>query len=119
MVEVVNKLIRISRRLVHALGHDPSPTEMPKQMDIPEAKVCKALKIMRLPVSLEMPIAVGGDCHLGDLIEDRGTVSPAESAISDGLRQQTQHALRSLTLREEKVLRMRASGWTMARSGLR
>jgi RNA polymerase primary sigma factor len=66
-------------------------------MDIPEAKVRKALKIMCLPVSLETPIGVEGDCHLGDLIEDRGTVSPAESAISDDLRLQTQHALRSLT----------------------
>jgi RNA polymerase primary sigma factor len=107
MIEVVNKLIRISRRLVQSLGREPSPTEIAKQMDIPEAKVRKALKIMRLPVSLETPIGTEGDGHLGDLIEDQGTVSPAESAISDDLRQQTQHALRSLTLREEKVLRMR------------
>ncbi|HJT72197.1 MAG TPA: RNA polymerase sigma factor RpoD [Terriglobales bacterium] len=107
MIEVVNKLIRISRRLVQTLGREPTPSEIARQMDIPEAKVRKALKIMRVPVSLETPIGVEGDCHLGDLIEDRGTVSPAESAISDDLRLQTQHALRGLTLREERVLRMR------------
>jgi RNA polymerase primary sigma factor len=107
MIEVVNKLIRISRRLVQAQGREPTPTEIAKQMDIPEAKVRKVLKIMRLPVSLETPIGVEGDCHLGELIEDHSTVSPAESAISGDLKQQTQHALRSLTPREEKVLRMR------------
>jgi RNA polymerase primary sigma factor len=107
MIEVVNKLIRISRRLVQTLGREPTPSEIARQMDIPEAKVRKALKIMLVPVSLETPIGVEGDCHLGDLIEDRGTVSPAESAISDDLRLQAQHALRGLTLREERVLRMR------------
>ena len=107
MIEVVNKSIRISRQLVQAMGREPTPTEIAKQMDIPAAKVRKALKIMRLPVSLETPIGVDGECHLGELIEDHSTVSPAESAISGDLRQQTQHALRSLTPREEKVLRMR------------
>jgi RNA polymerase primary sigma factor len=107
MIEVVNKLIRISRRLVQALGREPTPTEIAKQMDIPEAKVRKALKIMRLPVSLETPIGVDGESHLGALIEDHSTVSPAESAISSDLREHTQYALRSLTPREEKVLRMR------------
>lgn len=107
MIEVVNKLIRISRRLVQAQGRDPTPTEIAKQMDIPEAKVRKALSIMRLPVSLETPIGLEGDCHLGEFIEDHSTVSPAEFAISGDLRQQTQLALRSLTPREEKVLRMR------------
>jgi RNA polymerase primary sigma factor len=107
MIEVVNKLIRISRRLVQAQGREPTPTEIAQQMDIPEAKVRKALKIMRLPVSLETPIGAEGDCHLGELIEDHSTVSPAEFVISGDLRQQTQHALRSLTTREEKVLRMR------------
>lgn len=107
MIEVVNKLVRISRRLVLTLGREPTPTEIAKQMDIPEAKVRKALKIMRLPVSLETPIGVDGDGHLGDLIEDHSIVSAAESVISDDLREQTQYALRSLTAREEKVLRMR------------
>jgi RNA polymerase primary sigma factor len=107
MIEVVNKLIRLSRRLVQTLGREPTPSEIARQMDIPEAKVRKALKIMRVPVSLETPIGVEGDCHLGDLIEDRGTVSPAESAFTGDLRQQTEHALRGLTLREERVLRMR------------
>lgn len=107
MIEVVNKLIRISRRLVQTLGREPTPTEIAKQMDIPEAKVRKALKIMRQPVSLETPIGFDGDCRLGELIEDHSTVSPAESAINGDLRLQTQHALRGLTSREEKVLRMR------------
>ena len=107
LFEVVNKLIRISRRFVQAQGREPTPTEIAKQMDIPEAKVRKALKIMQQPVSLETPIGLDGDSHLGELIEDHSAVSPAEVAISGDLRRQTQHALRSLTPREEKVLRMR------------
>ena len=107
MIEVVNKLIRTSRRLVQALGREPTPTEIAKQMDIPEAKVRKAMKIMRLPVSLETPIGVEGDCHLGELIVDQTAISPAEAVMSGNLKERTEHVLRSLTPREEKVLRMR------------
>src|SRR5262249_20538092 len=85
MTEVVNKLIRTSRRLVQSLGRQPTSTEIAKQMDIPEGKVRHALKIMRTPISLETPIGVEADSHLGDLIEDRAVVSPAESVINANL----------------------------------
>jgi RNA polymerase primary sigma factor len=107
MTEVVNKLIRTSRRLVQSLGREPTSTEIAKQMDIPEGKVRHALKIMRTPVSLETPIGVEGDSHLGDLIEDRASVSPADSVIETNLRERTARILRTLSPREEKVLRMR------------
>jgi RNA polymerase primary sigma factor len=107
MNEIVNKLIRTSRQLVQALGHEPTANEIAKQMDIPEAKVRKVLKIMRAPVSLETPIGVEADSHLGDLIEDRTSVSPAESAINLNVREQTERVLRTLSPREEKIVRMR------------
>ena len=78
-----------------------------KQMDIPEWKVRKALKIMRVPVSLETPIGEEGDSHLGDLIEDRTAVSPAEAVIGVNLKERAELVLRTLSPREEKVLRMR------------
>jgi RNA polymerase primary sigma factor len=81
MNEVVNRLIRTSRGLVQALGREPTSAEIAKQMDIPQAKVCKVLKIMRSPISLEMPIGSEGH-HIGDLIEDRTAVSPAEAVIN-------------------------------------
>jgi RNA polymerase primary sigma factor len=107
MIEIVNKLIRTSRQLVQVLGHEPTANEIAKQMDIPEAKVRKVLKIMRTPVSLETPIGEEGDSHLGDLIEDRASVSPAESVIQGNLREQTERVLRTLSPREEKIVRMR------------
>jgi RNA polymerase primary sigma factor len=107
MTEVVNKLIHTSRRLVQSLGREPTSAEIAKQMDIPEGKVRHALKIMRTPVSLETPIGIEGDSHLGDLIEDRASVSPADSVIETNLRERTARVLRTLSPREEKVLRMR------------
>ena len=107
MTEVVNKLIRTSRLLVQSLGREPTSTEIAKQMDIPEGRVRYALKIMRTPVSLETPIGVEGDSRLGDLIEDRASVSPADSVIETNLRERTARVLRTLSPREEKVLRMR------------
>jgi RNA polymerase primary sigma factor len=107
MTEVVNKLIRTSRLLVQSLGREPTSTEIAKQMDIPEARVRYAIKIMRTPVSLETPIGVEGDSRLGDLIEDRASVSPAESVIDTNVRERTAQVLRTLTAREERVLRMR------------
>ena len=76
-------------------------------MDIPQAKVRKALKIMRVPISLETPIGEEGDSHLSDLIEDRTRVSPAEAVINVSLKERTAHVLRTLSPREEKILRMR------------
>ena len=107
MIEVVNKLIRTSRQLVQALGHEPTSAEIAKQMDIPEAMVRKVLKIMRTPISLETPIGEEGDSHLGDLIEDRAGISPAEAVINVNLKERTEHVLRTLSPREEKIIRMR------------
>jgi RNA polymerase primary sigma factor len=107
MIEVVNKLIRTSRQLVQVLGREPSSAEIAKQMDIPEAKVRKALKIMRVPISLETPIGEEGDSHLGDLIEDQSSVSPSDAVIHGNLQERTAKVLRTLSPREEKILRMR------------
>ncbi len=107
MNEIVNKLIRTSRQLVQAQGREPTANEIARQMDVPEAKIRKILKIMRTPVSLETPIGTEADSHLGDLIEDRASVSPAQSAINLNVREQTERVLRTLSPREEKIVRMR------------
>jgi RNA polymerase primary sigma factor len=107
MIEIVNKLIRTSRQLVQVLGREPTSAEIAKQMDIPEAKVRKVLKIMRVPISLETPIGEDGDSHLSDLIEDRTEISPAEAVMSVNLKERTAHVLRTLSPREEKIIRMR------------
>jgi RNA polymerase primary sigma factor len=107
MVEIVNKLIRTSQQLLQVLGREPSSEEIAKRMDIPVAKVRKVLKIRQVPVSLETPMGDSGDSHLGELIEDRGVISPAEAVITANLKEQTANVLRTLTLREEKVIKMR------------
>jgi RNA polymerase primary sigma factor len=107
MIEVVNKLIRTTRQLVQASGHEPTSAEIAKQMDIPEAMVRKVRKIMRVPISLETPIGEEGDSHLGDLIEDRTKMSPAEAVLNVNLKERTAHVLRTLSPREEKIIRMR------------
>ena len=107
MIEVVNKLIRTTRQLVQALGHEPTSAEIAKQMDIPEAMVRKVLKIMRTPISLETPIGEGGDSQLSDLIEDRAGISPADAVIHVNLKERTEHVLRTLSPREEKIIQMR------------
>ena len=107
MIEVVNKLVRISRQLVQKLGREPSSAEIAQQMDIPEAKVRKVRKIMRVPISLETPIGEDGDLHFGDLIEDQAQVSPAEAVINANCADGTARILRTLGAREEKIIRMR------------
>jgi RNA polymerase primary sigma factor len=107
MVESVNKLIRVSRQLVQELGREPRSAEIAKQMDIPEAKVRRVLKIMQVPISLETPIGEEGDFHLSDLIENRAVVSPAQAIINVDLKEQTAHVLHTLTRREEKIMKMR------------
>jgi RNA polymerase primary sigma factor len=107
MVEIVNKLIRISRQLVLELGREPTSDEIAKRMDIPVAKVRKVLKIRQAPISLEMPIGEEGDTHLGEFIEDRAAISPAEAVINVDLKDQTANMLRTLTPREEKIIKMR------------
>jgi RNA polymerase primary sigma factor len=107
MIEIVNKLVRTSRQLVQSLGREPTSSEIAQQMDIPEAKVRKVLKIMRVPISLETPIGEEKDSHLSDLIEDRAQISPAEAVINGNVRERTAHVLRTLNPREEKIIRMR------------
>ncbi len=107
MIETINKLIRTSRQLVQELGREPTSEEIAKRMDIPVAKVRKVLKIAQEPISLETPIGEEEDSHLGDFIEDRAVVSPAEAVINVNLKEQTAHVLRTLTAREEKVIKMR------------
>jgi RNA polymerase primary sigma factor len=107
MIEIVNKLVRISRQLVQKLGREPTSAEIAQQMDIPEAQVRKVRKIMRVPISLETPIGEEGDSRLGDLIEDRAQVSPAEAVINVNREDRTAQVLRTLSAREEKIIRMR------------
>jgi RNA polymerase primary sigma factor len=107
MVEIVNKLSRTSRQLVQGLGREPSLDEIAKRMDIPVAKVRKVLKIRQSPIPLETPIGEERDTHLGELIEDRAAISPAEAVIKVDLKDQTANMLRTLTPREEKIIKMR------------
>jgi RNA polymerase primary sigma factor len=107
MFEIVIKLFRTSQQLVQVLGREPSAEEIAKRMDIPVAKVRKVLKIRQVPISLETPIGEEGDSHLGELIEDRAVISPAEAVINVNLKEQTANVLRTLTPREEKIIKMR------------
>ena len=107
MVEIVNKLIRISRQLVQELGREPTSEEIAKRMDIPVAKVRKVLRIRQAPISLETPIGEEGDTILGEFIKDRAAISPAEAVINVDLKDQTANMLRTLTPREEKIIKMR------------
>jgi RNA polymerase primary sigma factor len=107
MIETINKLIRTSRQLVQELGREPTSEEIAKRMDIPVAKVRKVLKIAQEPISLETPIGEEEDSHMGDFIEDRQAVSPSEAVISVNLKEYTSQVLRTLTPREERVIKMR------------
>jgi len=107
MIETINKLIRTSRALVQELGREPTSEEIAKRMDIPVSKVRKVLKIAQEPISLETPIGEEEDSHLGDFIEDRSAISPSEAVINLDLREQTESVLKSLTPREERVIKMR------------
>jgi RNA polymerase primary sigma factor len=107
MIETINKLIRTSRYLVQELGREPTPEEIAEKMELPLDKVRKVLKIAKEPISLETPIGEEEDSHLGDFIEDKSIVSPADAVISLNLADQTRKVLATLTPREEKVLRMR------------
>jgi RNA polymerase primary sigma factor len=107
MIETINKLIRTSRYLVQEFGREPTPEEIAEKMELPLDKVRKVLKIAKEPISLETPIGEEEDSHLGDFIEDKSVVSPAEAVINMNLSEQTRRVLKTLTPREEKVLRMR------------
>ena len=107
MIETINKLIRTSRALVQELGREPTSEEIAQRMDIPVSKVRKVLKIAQEPISLETPIGEEEDSHLGDFIPDTSALSPAESVININLKEQTDSVLRTLTPREERVIKMR------------
>ena len=107
MIETINKLIRTSRSLVQEYGREPTSEEIAARMDIPVQKVRKVFKIAQEPISLETPIGEEEDSHLGDFIEDRQVVSPAEAVININLKEMTENVLKTLTPREEKVIKMR------------
>ena len=107
MVETINKVIRVSRQLLQELGHDPTPEEISEEMGMPVQKVREILKIAQEPVSLETPIGEEEDSHLGDFIPDDDAPEPAEVASFTLLKEQLVDVLKTLTPREEKVLRLR------------
>jgi len=107
MIETINKVLRTSRYLVQQLGREPSPEEIATQMEMPADKVRKVLKIVKEPVSLETPIGDDEESALGDFVEDRQSVSPADAAMAISLEEQTRKVLATLTPREEQILRMR------------
>ncbi len=107
MVETINKLIRVSRQLLQELGREPLPEEIAKHMDMSVDKVREIMKIAQEPVSLETPIGEEEDSHLGDFIPDDDALAPAEAAAFTMLKEQLISQLRTLTPREEKVLRLR------------
>ncbi|MBI3783895.1 MAG: RNA polymerase sigma factor RpoD [Deltaproteobacteria bacterium] len=107
MIETINKVVRSSRYLVQQLGREPSPEEIAAKMEMPLDKVRKVLRIVKEPVSLETPIGDEEESSLGDFVEDRQTVSPADAAVYTSLEEQTRKVLATLTPREEQILRMR------------
>ncbi|MGH8008939.1 MAG: RNA polymerase sigma factor RpoD, partial [Candidatus Binatia bacterium] len=107
MIETINKVLRTSRYLVQQLGREPTPDEIATQMEVPADKVRKVLKIVKEPVSLETPIGDDEESSLGDFVEDRQTLSPADAAMALSLEEQTRKVLATLTPREEQILRMR------------
>ena len=107
MIETINKLTRTSRSLVQELGREPTAEEIGERMDLPASKVRKIMKIAQEPISLETPIGEEEDSHLGDFIEDKNAISPIDSVIFANLKDQTRKVLKTLTPREELVLKMR------------
>jgi RNA polymerase primary sigma factor len=107
MIETINKLIRVSRSLVQEIGREPTSEEISEKMDLPVVKVRKIIKIAQEPISLETPIGEEEDSHLGDFIEDKFIPSPPDTVIHINLKEQIEEALKTLTEREAKVLKMR------------
>src|SRR5882672_4262542 len=107
MIEVINKIVRTSRQMLHEIGREPTPEELAEKLRMPIEKVRKSLKIAKEPISLETPIGDEEDSHLGDFIEDTNAVPPIDAAIQSNLRETTTRVLASLSAREERVLRMR------------
>lgn len=107
MIETINKLIRSNRQLVQELGREPTNDELADRMELPVSKVRKVMRIAQEPISLETPIGEEDESHLGDFIVDRNNPSPSEQVITLNLREQTAEVLKTLTPREEKIIRMR------------
>ena len=107
MIETINKLNKISRQTLQEIGRDPTPEELGKIMDLSEDKIRKVMKIAKEPISMETPIGDDEDSSLGDFIESVDEINPVDSAVSQSLKESTQHVLNGLTPREAKVLRMR------------
>jgi RNA polymerase primary sigma factor len=107
MIECINKQMRTSRQLVQELGREPTVEEIAKRMDIPVDHVRKAKKVAQLPVSFETPVGEDQESRLADFIEDKGVVSPSDAAIQLNMKEQLDNALKTLTPREEKIIRMR------------
>jgi RNA polymerase primary sigma factor len=107
MIETINKLVRMQRVLQQELGREPSTEELSKKLDLPVGKVRKVLRIAQEPISLETPVGEEEESHLGDFIVDRRVVSPSEAVINLNLREQTAEVLKTLSPREEKIIKMR------------
>jgi RNA polymerase primary sigma factor len=107
MIEVANKIIRASRKMLNEIGREPTPEELAKKLGMPLERVRKAIKPSREPLSMETPVGDEEDSHLGDFIEDTNTIQPIDAAIQSELRETTTRVLASLTAREERILRMR------------
>ncbi|MBV8905306.1 MAG: RNA polymerase sigma factor RpoD [Acidobacteriia bacterium] len=107
MIETINKLIRTSRQMVQELGREPSNEELAKRLQLPVTKVRKVLRVAQEPISLETPIGEEDESHLGDFIVDQNGISPSDAVINLNLREQTAQVLKTLTPREEKIIKMR------------
>ncbi len=107
MIETINKLVRTQRHLQQKLGREPTTEELSKEMELPVGKVRKVLRIAQEPISLETPVGEEEESHLGDFIVDRRVVSPSEAVINLNLREQTAEVLKTLSPREEKIIKMR------------
>jgi len=107
MIETINKLIRTSRQLIQELGREPTSEELARRMELPVAKVRKVLRVAQEPISLETPIGEEDESHLGDFLVDQAGLSPSDAVINLNLREQTAQVLKTLTPREEKIVKMR------------
>jgi RNA polymerase primary sigma factor len=107
MVETINKLLNVSRRLAQEYGREPTPKEIGEEMEIPSEKIRVIMKLAQLPISLEAPIGDEGDNHLGDFIEDRNALPPPDAASKQLLKEQIDGVLSTLTPREQRVLQLR------------
>ncbi len=107
MIETINKLVRMQRQLQQELGREPTTEELSVKMELPVGKVRKVLRIAQEPISLETPVGEEEESHLGDFLVDRRVVSPSEAVINLNLREQTAEVLKTLSPREEKIIKMR------------